>query len=94
MKATVWRGGTYGIRVGRANARRYFQRDWNSIVLEIDGIEHTFPLTATFWTTCPEFRGKAIAQWLQQQGLVPWLKGHPPEVVLEPLGDNRFRLSS
>jgi hypothetical protein len=93
MKATGWKGGTYGIRVGKENAKRYFDRSWNTIQVDIDGRVHQFPLNETFWTTCPEFRGAEIGVWLCATGLAPWPRGHPPQVLLSPLGSNRFRLS-
>jgi len=60
---------------------------------EIDGVFHTFKLSSTFWTTCPEFRGKAIKGWLLSHKLIPWPKGKPPILELVPLGGNRFRLA-
>jgi hypothetical protein len=93
MEAKAWRGGTYGIRVGRENAERYFSKKWPNIEVDIDGQFHSFRLSGTFWATCPEFRGAVIRDWLTEQGLSPWPKGQPPEVELTPLGGNRFRLS-
>ena len=94
MEAKAWRGGTYGIRVGRRNAEGYFSKRWANIEVDINGQLHSFALSATFWKDCPEFRGAVIKDWLSEQGLSPWPKGHPPKVELTPLGGNRFRLSS
>ena len=44
MIATGWKGGTYGIRVGTANAKTYFDRNWQSIHVEIDGTFYPFTL--------------------------------------------------
>ena len=93
MRVTGWKGGTYGIRVGKANAEDYFSRDRRTIEVEIDGRFHVFALSDTFWTTCPEFRGAVIGHWLQHNGLAPWPSRRPPELELTPLGNNRFRLS-
>jgi hypothetical protein len=79
--------------VGRENAARYFKRTWTAIVVSLDGVWHTFPLTRTFWTTCPEFRGKAIGAWFRRHGLAPWPDGKPPALVLIPIDSNRFRLA-
>lgn len=92
MIAKAWRGGTYGIRVRRPNARKHFDRSWSHIDVEIDDKFHRFPLSGTFWTTCPEFRGAVIPGWLRRNGLIPWPRGCPPQVELTPLGGNRFRL--
>ncbi len=93
MKVTAWRNGSYGIHVGLPNVRQYFNRSWRSIEVEIDGILQTFRLSRTFWTTCPEFRGKVIGAWLIKNKLAPWPPGRPPQVKLVPLDRNRFRLN-
>lgn len=93
MEAKAWRGGTCGIRVGRQNAEKYFRRTWRNIEVDINGRFHSFKLSGTFWTTCPEVRGTVIEDWFKEQGLSPWPKGQPPNVELTPLGGNRFRLS-
>ena len=93
MRVTAWKGGTYGIRVGNDNARRHFPKHWDAINVEIDGTSHEFTLSKrTFWTTCPEFRGVVIKEWLERKGLLPWMPGQPPEFELEHLGGNSFRL--
>ncbi len=92
MIVKAWKGGTYGISVGKPNARKYFSKDWDHIKVEIDGKFYRFKLSSTFWTTCPEFRGRPIPSWLRSQGLIPWPKGNPPEFELIPLENNRFRL--
>ena len=92
MIVKAWEGGTYGIRVGKPNAREYFSQEWDHIEVEIDGVSRRFKLSKTFWTTCPEFRGGPIPNWLGSQGLVPSPKGNPPKFELIPLGYNKFRL--
>lgn len=55
--------GSYGIRVGRPNALKFFRKSWATIDMIINGITHRFKLSQkTFCTTCPEFRGKTIEQ--------------------------------
>jgi hypothetical protein len=93
MKASVWKGGSYGIRVGRQNVRNHSPKKWSNIKVIIARQVHTFTLTPTFWTTCPEFRGAAIKEWLKSRNLTSWRKGKPHRVTLTPLGGNRFRLS-
>lgn len=93
MLVRAWKGATYGIRVGKLNAERYFKRNWTNIEVEINGRFYLFNLSSTFWTTCPEFRGGPIPNWLRSQGLIPWPKGNPPKFELIPLKDNKFRLS-
>lgn len=93
MKATAWKGGSYGIRVGQSNAKSYFPKQWSNIDVSIAGQVHSFPLSPTFWTTCPEFRGASIEQWLRSHKLIPWPHRKPPQVTLTHLGPKRFRLS-
>jgi hypothetical protein len=71
MTATGWKGETYGVRVGRSNAAKFFSRDWKTIELELGGEFQRFCLSKTFWTTCPEFRGIALNRWLLHHGLAP-----------------------
>jgi hypothetical protein len=37
MVVTAWKGGSYGIRVGRGNFRKHFPPDWKFIEVGIDG---------------------------------------------------------
>jgi hypothetical protein len=94
MQVSAWKGGTYGIRVGKGNADSYFPKDWKgkTIAVEIGGQVFEFRLSETFWTTSPEFRGAPIKRWLAQKGLLSWPSGSPPGFELQPLGGNRFRL--
>jgi hypothetical protein len=84
---------SYGIRVGASNTAIHFNKDWQTVELEIDGEFHTFPLSKTFWTTCPELRGRALNDWFPRHGLAPWPRGKTPQLILTPLGPSRFRLS-
>jgi len=92
MIVSAWQGGTYGIRVGRENAQKWFSKEWTSIDVEIDGRMYTFALSPTFWTTCPEFRGGPIPHWLEKHGQLSWPKRNPPQFELISLGNNKFRL--
>jgi hypothetical protein len=92
MKVTIWKGGTYGIRISSSDMH-HFAKDWNDVEIEIQGQITVYPLRHTFWSTCPEFRGGVIAEWVRTQGLTSWASGSPPTVQLTPLGGKRFRLS-
>lgn len=84
MRATAWKGGTYGVRVGRANADKYFSKRIRTIEVQIGGVFYPFDLSDTFWTTCPEFRGAIIGDWLTRNGLAPWPRGKPPVLTVMP----------
>ncbi len=77
MEATTWRAATFGVRVGKPNAERYFDRAWSTVEVRIDGEFHTFKLSDTFWTTCPEFRGGPLPAWFAAHGLQEWPKRQP-----------------
>ena len=94
MFVSAWKGGTegYGVRVARSDVRKHFDSGWTDVQVEIDGSLYRFNLTGTFFTTCPELRGGPIRDWLNDQGLIPWLKGRPPKFEMIPLEGARFRL--
>jgi len=98
MDGTAWSSGgqhpTFGIRVGFKNRDQYFQENWESIDVEMDGQVHEFRITAGFWNKCPEFRdsGGLIRKWLTRHKTIRWPKGNPPSVTLLPIGSRRFRL--
>ncbi len=92
MLVSTWKGGTYGIRVGKENALRYFDKSWENIYVKIGGQFYTFNLSSTFWTTCPEFRGGHIPVWLRKNNLHTWPKGRPHRLILKPLDGNHFEL--
>lgn len=94
MEAKTWKGGTYGVRVGKPNAQKNFDKSWAIIKVNIDGKFYEFKLTSTFWTTCPEFRGGPIPAWFSRNKLGKWPKGKPHRLTLRPLGGNKFLLSS
>lgn len=85
-------GGTYGVRIGAANRRKFFRSSWSEIVIEIDGVPHSVPITGGFWNHCPELRSPALRDWLRARRSLDWPKGRPPKAELVPLGGNRFRL--
>ncbi len=97
LTVTGWKsgrtGGTFGLRVGRENANKFFQRDWLSIDVDFDGKQVTIELRQSFWTDCPELRNPFIRDFLRKRGLAPWPKGCPPKMNLVPLGQNKFSVS-
>jgi hypothetical protein len=78
MRGKVWKGGTFGIRFGKANAHRFFDASRPVAEVEIDGKWVRFLLSKSFWTTCPEIRDKSISSWLRVRGLDSWPPYHPP----------------
>ena len=93
MIVSAYKAATYGIRIGRKNAKKHFPQTWTDVEVEINGVFHRFKLShPKFWTNCPEIRGKAIREWLKAKGHLCWEKGNPPQFELEYIGGNKFRL--
>jgi hypothetical protein len=98
---TGWKSGkfdgrraiAFGVRVGRKNVERFFDKDWDVVLVKIESNTVPVKVTGTFWTTCPELRSPAIGAWMKKNGLAPWPESRPPEVRLTPMGRNRFRLT-
>ena len=86
-------GGGYGLRIPRDDRDRYFREEWSAVLVELDdGDLITVNLTPSFWRGCSELRGARIGRWLLEHNLAPWPKGNPPRLVLEPIGNARFRV--
>jgi hypothetical protein len=97
MEVRAWSNGsgTFSVSVGSPNRKRFFDKRWTGIVVEIDGEDHPFALTGGFWRNCPEFRDRGtpvIKQWLRKYRSTEWTRGKPPAMELVPLEGNRFRL--
>lgn len=104
MIVTAWnigahsRSGTgYGFKLHPADRDAFFQKEWKTIVLEFEGEEETAEVALDadlLWgeepreILCPE-----LGRWLHKRGLAPWARGNPPTFALEPLAENRFKVS-
>lgn len=98
MIVTAWTDGQqhasgagYGLKIDAADRDRYFQREWQSIMLILEGKNEPVEINvnkASFWNkTCRELISVEVGRWLMKNELVPWTKGHPPKLVLEPFGE-------
>lgn len=98
VRATAWHNGTapeeangYGVRLTPKDRDKYFQQDWSTVLLELDGGgEAEVELSPSFWRSCSELRSPSIGQWLLDQGAAPWPARSAPGLVVTPTGDNRF----
>ena len=91
-------GAGYGIKIQYKDRENFFEKDWPSVIVELEGEgEVEVRLSKSFWRCCPELRRKEIGKWMLikgfKKGNATWPKRNPPEFELEPLGDNKFRLS-
>lgn len=89
-------GAGYGFRVNHEDRDQYFKPEWESILLEIEDEPAEVEVhidRERFWSeTGRELTSMAIGKWLRRHGLAPWSMGNPPTFVLEPLGENRFKV--
>jgi hypothetical protein len=101
MKVSGWNNGSpnnrtgsgYGIRLSRTDRDIWFQQEWSSVTVHLEGgaaIEAN--LTPSFWRGCTELRHAEIGKFLMAHGLAPWPKGSPPRLELEHMGGRHFRL--
>ena len=103
MVVTAWNNGAhirngsgYGFRVHPVDRDAFFQKEWTSILVEIEGQEEAVEVTLegrNFWAEAPgPLPCPALGRWLRHNGLAPWSPGNPPVLLLEPLEGNRFRV--
>ena len=87
-------GAGYGLKLHAPDRDRYFQRKWETVILELQG----FPVPVevnidknSFWgPKCRELISKKIGLWLIENSLAPWPKGKPPKLFILPVNGNRF----
>jgi len=93
-------GAGYGLKVPIADRDRYFNREWKSVILEISERGDLIKIEMnvdkpSFWNeTCREIINKDFGKWLRKSGLVPWLPGKPPKLIIKVIGERRFRISN
>jgi len=106
LRWTAWNSGThaksgagYGFKVPIQDRDRYFEKKWQTVVLELPASGRYTEVEvniakASFWTaTCHELISREIGRWLRANGLAPWPIRRPPKVVVEFLGERRFRVN-
>jgi hypothetical protein len=103
MVVTAWNNGAhsrngngYGFRLHPADRDTFFNKEWTSIVLEVEGQGDAVEVKiddAGLWAETPGTIPCAeVGRWLRHNGLAPWSRGNPPVFLLEPVQDNRFRV--
>ena len=89
-------GAGYGVKLNADDRDRFFKRDWETIILEMEGKPDSIKVNVakpSFWgTKCKELINVEIGRWLIQNRLAPWKKGYPPRLRLIPIKSNRFLL--
>ncbi len=104
MIVTAWNNGAhnrngsgYGIKISNADRDAFFKQEWDVVVLEIEGEPEPAEVKInkeTFWAEANrELTSPAVGKWLRKNGLAPWPQGKPPIFILDPIADNRFKIS-
>ena len=86
-------GAGFGITTRKDDRDKYFKREWNSVILRLEGIEGDVIVNInkpSFWSKCPELIKKEIGIFFKIKGVINWRKGYPPKVELEQIKDNIF----
>ena len=98
---TAWNNGSYrmsgagyGIKLNPRNRDRYFEKP--NAFLKLEGKTGDIEVNTdkpSFWNgTCRELISKDIGLWLISNNKAPWIKGHPPKLQLEPVGERTFKV--
>jgi hypothetical protein len=84
-----------GLRVGAANARRYFPKSMGTVELRLDDqlrIECRLP--QSFWDDKPEIRDPRLGEWLKFKVLQDRRNPNPIALHMVQCGANTFTLQS
>jgi len=87
-----------GLKVPVSDRADYFDRSWTNVILSFPtgtafGEIEVNVDKPSFWNNqCHELISMRIKDWLCGLGLVPWADGHPPKVLIEPLGERKFAI--
>ncbi len=89
-------GNGYGIKISVSDRDQYFDRDWKTIILALDGIFPKIEINIdkdSFWNkSCRELISVEIGKWLIKNKLAPWPEGNPPQLDLQKIGEREFLL--
>ena len=89
-------GAGYGFKVAATDRDRHFQRDWDTVIVELPEASGLVAVEVniakdSFWSEeCREVIHQAIGRWLRSSGYAPWPQGSPPQFEVEPKGVRRF----
>lgn len=98
---TAWNNGAhhdtgagYGFKIAVADRNRYFERHWDTIIVELPQ-KRDAPLAVeaniaknSFWSEeCGEVVHQDIGRWLRDHNYAPWESNRPPRFLVEPAED-------
>jgi len=92
-------GAGYGFKLTAQDRDRHLDRSWQSVFIELPSGEDFITVEAniakeSFWgSVCRELINGQIGRWFLDEGYAPWTVGDPPRFQVEPMGNQRFRVS-
>lgn len=100
FETTVWAGSTpniitgsgYGINIPIKIRDEIFQRNWENIELDLDGLITCVPISKAFWNKCNEVRSPDIGKWLIKNNVHTWIKGKPTKLEVTYIKANKFKV--
>jgi hypothetical protein len=104
MRVITWNNGShhldgngYGIKISALDRDQFFDPQWKTIFLELDGKHDPVEINVrkkSFWNkTCRELISKEIGMWLIEHDLHIWQPGQPVQLELQITGERKFRLT-
>lgn len=81
------------LRVGRRNARRYFQRSAPNIEIELDHLRIECGLGPEFWDGEAEIRDRRLCAWLASKQHSRRPSHSDVTLAMTPSGRNSFKLT-
>ena len=89
-------GNGYGIKISPIDRDLFFNPEWKTVLLILDGKPGTIEINIakkSFWNeTCRELISKKIGEWLIDNQLGQWPPRQPPELELIKTGNRKFLL--
>lgn len=103
MIVTAWNNGAhirngkgYGFRVLDADRDSTFDKKWDTLILEIEGVEKPVEVSLDqdkLWGSEPyAILSPDLGRWMRRNGLAPWARGSSPVFELNQVEGNRFRV--
>jgi hypothetical protein len=101
--ATTWNnshyhasGAGYGMKISQDNRDRFFNRDWQTAILHLNGYDHPVEVNVaklSFWNrTCGELISQHIGIWLQRNNSARWPRRQPHRLRMIVVGEREFKV--
>jgi hypothetical protein len=88
-------GAGFGISISKIDRDKLFAKEWKFVILKLDGFRKEIRINIdkpSFWNECPELIKAEIGVWFKENGVMNWPKYHPPQVEIEQIKNNYFKV--